>query len=79
MRGENRRTSGPSFIYVFNYEQRLTDGFALVDENWDFAINRIGLKKKITFGVKGLIFFKVFIFKGLFDVEGNLHPHHIRT
>ena len=51
IRGKDGRASGPSFIYVFNYDQRLTDGYAMVDENWDSGIHRIGLKKEVTLGV----------------------------
>lgn len=76
MGGEDRRISGPCFIYVLNYNQRFTDGSAMVEENWDFAIHRVGLKKKVAFGVQR--FFKVLMFKG-FDVQRNLHSHRIRT
>lgn len=76
IRGKDWRSRGPSLVYIFNYDQRFTDGFAVVNQNWDFAIHRVGLKKQIAFGIH--CFFEVFVFEA-FNVKSDLDPQHVRA
>jgi len=62
---------GPNFINVFNYDCRFTYGFIFMEENWNFLVHRVGLKKKFTFGIQGL-FNKLVIYT--LEVKGYLHP-----
>ena len=62
---------GPNFINVLNYDSRFTYGFICMEENWDFLVHRVGLKKKVAFGIQGL--FNDLIIYTL-EAKGNLHP-----
>ena len=42
-----------------------------MEENWDFLVHRVGLKKQFTFGIQSL--FNNLIIQTL-EVKGNLHP-----
>jgi len=50
IRRENGRGRGPNIIHILHNDQRLAEGFVLMNENWDFLVDRIGLKKKLAFG-----------------------------
>lgn len=49
IRRENGRGRGPNIIHIMHNDQRLTEGFVFMNENWDFLVNGVGLNKKWAF------------------------------
>ena len=43
---QQRRFFVPNLINILNYYHRLTNGLSIVDQNWDFLMNGVHLKKQ---------------------------------
>jgi len=50
IRWEKGRGRRPNIIQILHNDQRFAEGFVLMNENWDFLVNGVGLKKKLAFG-----------------------------
>jgi hypothetical protein len=61
MRGKDGRNRGPSFVYVLNYVQGLTDADVAMDEDRYFLVDGIGLDKKLALGVKNIRFVQILV------------------
>jgi len=61
----------PCVFDVLKDDHGLCNGFAAMDEHWDFLVNWVGLQKKITFVVSVNLY--VLVTNGL-QFESPYHP-----
>ena len=69
---QKRRFIAPNLINILNYYQRLTNGLSIVDQNWDFLMNWVHLKKQRALLPQVLL--SIFILETLL-CQGKSDPH----
>ena len=60
---QHQRFIVPKLINILNYYHRLTNGLSIVDQNWDFFMNWIHLKKQRALVPR--VLFSIFILETL--------------
>lgn len=73
VRREDGGSGRPSLVDVLNDDEGLAYGLLIVDENWDFLVNWVGLEEELTLGSQFLLM--ELVVYGL-DVKGDPSSHH---